>query len=70
MQKIDSQTERNYRAQYELHRRAMVQGLKNAKRQNMRRMRERVEEERALSAGGYVMDWDADRFPNRASVVC
>lgn len=34
----------------------------NAKRDSMRRMKERVEAERMLVAGGYVMAWDADRF--------
>jgi hypothetical protein len=39
----------------------------NAKRETMRRMRERVAAERRIVVGmGYVMDWDADRFQGYA----
>lgn len=34
----------------------------NMKRDNMRRMKERVDAERLFVDGGYVMAWDADRF--------
>jgi hypothetical protein len=34
----------------------------NAKRESMRRMKERVDAERLFVDGGYVMAWDADRF--------
>lgn len=38
----------------------------NAKRDNMRRMKERVEVERLIVDGGYIMAWDADRFQTYA----